>query len=356
MASDVNATIGAVALTGTGVTLGTASITIINGGSGYTGAPIVQFNPTNGGSGAAGTANIVNGQIVSINVTNAGTGYLTAPTVTILTGTGAAANTTLNTSGALDFSTLSATNVGFGLNVPNAGTVNSINFLEYLKTQGNGGISIIAGSGTGNTNALSSINVTNPGNGYTVVPTVTIDTTNNIGLPPTTQPYLGITNGSITLAPLNSASAGYTIGDVLELQDFQGSPRAPFNLLYPGTTGSNRFVVVTNVSPLTGGITGFEQSYNANSVLGVKVNTPGNGYTSASVVFGNDSTGSPSATGRVYLNVSSNAAPFAWTPTVPNMNATTATNQVVLVENPTLSTSGANNLIPGGVDIELRKR
>ncbi len=236
----------------------------------------------------------------------------------------------------------------FGLNVPNAGTVNSINFLEYLKTQGNGGISIIAGSGTGNTNALSSINVTNPGNGYTVVPTVTIDNTNSIGLPPSTQAYLGITNGSISLAPLNSASAGYTIGDVLELQDFQGSPRAPFNLLYPGTTGSNRFVVVTNVSPLTGQITQFEQSYNANSVLGVKVNTPGNGYTEARVAFGNDSTGSPSATGRVYLNVSSNAAPFAWTTTQPSMNATTATNQVVLVENATLSTSGTNNLIPGG--------
>ncbi len=113
LATDVNATIGAVALTGTGVTLGTASITISNGAVAILGAPIVQFNPTNGGSGAAGTANIVNGQIASINVTNAGTGYLSAPTVTILTGTGATAITALNTSGALDFSTLSATNVGF---------------------------------------------------------------------------------------------------------------------------------------------------------------------------------------------------------------------------------------------------
>lgn len=57
------------------------SITITNGGSGYTAAPTVTFSGGGGGSGATGTAVIQSGAVVSVTITNAGTGYTAAPTV-----------------------------------------------------------------------------------------------------------------------------------------------------------------------------------------------------------------------------------------------------------------------------------
>lgn len=74
-----------------GVTFQTvASATVVNGGSGYT-APVLTFMG-GGGSGAAGTATVVNGVITAVAISNAGTGYTSAPAITVTdtTGTGAA--------------------------------------------------------------------------------------------------------------------------------------------------------------------------------------------------------------------------------------------------------------------------
>jgi len=60
---------------------GVASVTITNGGSGYTTAPTVTF--TGGaGSGATATAVLTGGIVSAINITNPGTGYTSAPTFT----------------------------------------------------------------------------------------------------------------------------------------------------------------------------------------------------------------------------------------------------------------------------------
>jgi hypothetical protein len=56
--------------------------TMTNGGAGYTTVPQVQF-VGGGGSGAAGTASISNGQVTVITLTNAGSGYTSPPTVLI---------------------------------------------------------------------------------------------------------------------------------------------------------------------------------------------------------------------------------------------------------------------------------
>src|ERR1700757_296427 len=56
------------------------TITVTNGGSGFTSAPTVTFSG-GGGSGAAATATIANGVIISIQITNAGTGFTSAPTI-----------------------------------------------------------------------------------------------------------------------------------------------------------------------------------------------------------------------------------------------------------------------------------
>jgi len=60
---------------------GVASVTITNGGSGYTTAPTVTF--TGGaGSGATAVAVLTGGIVSAINITNPGTGYTSAPTFT----------------------------------------------------------------------------------------------------------------------------------------------------------------------------------------------------------------------------------------------------------------------------------
>jgi phage tail sheath protein FI len=81
---------GNAVLSGGGVT----AATIATQGSGYVTATVTFSLPNiTGGVRATGTATIVGGQITAIVITNAGSGYLTAPTVTITsdTGTGASA-------------------------------------------------------------------------------------------------------------------------------------------------------------------------------------------------------------------------------------------------------------------------
>ncbi|MEY4789781.1 MAG: hypothetical protein RLZ61_1999, partial [Planctomycetota bacterium] len=121
------------------------SLTVINVGSGY----------TNNGTGATPLS------LIPVNTTGAGS-----------TGAGGTVSVTLNASSPLDFSTLSATNVGFSFTVPNAATVNSLNYNDYIRTKGDGGIAISAGAGTGNVTGLSSIAVNTPGSGFTASPVV----------------------------------------------------------------------------------------------------------------------------------------------------------------------------------------
>jgi hypothetical protein len=58
------------------------SITVVNGGSGYTSAPKVIITG-GGGSGATATASVSGGAVTGITVNNAGLGYTSPPTVTI---------------------------------------------------------------------------------------------------------------------------------------------------------------------------------------------------------------------------------------------------------------------------------
>lgn len=73
---------------------GVASVTVSNGGSGYTSAPTVAFTG-GGGTGAAGTAVLGTGanegKVVSVTITNPGSGYTSAPTVAFSGGAGTGA-------------------------------------------------------------------------------------------------------------------------------------------------------------------------------------------------------------------------------------------------------------------------
>ena len=85
-------------------TVGFGLPTLINlvtsGGTGYGTAPTVGF-AGGGGTGAAGTAVIANGRVVSVYITNGGSGYTSWPTVT-LTGGGFSTAATLASAATLD--------------------------------------------------------------------------------------------------------------------------------------------------------------------------------------------------------------------------------------------------------------
>jgi hypothetical protein len=61
--------------------------TVTNGGSGYLTPPLVTFTG-GGGSGAAGSALISGGSVVSVTITNPGKGYTSAPTIVFTSGIG----------------------------------------------------------------------------------------------------------------------------------------------------------------------------------------------------------------------------------------------------------------------------
>lgn len=63
------------------------SITIVNGGSGFTTTPTLTITG-GGGTGATAEAQIFNGSIVQVTVTNIGDGYKSVPTVTVTGGGG----------------------------------------------------------------------------------------------------------------------------------------------------------------------------------------------------------------------------------------------------------------------------
>jgi hypothetical protein len=66
------------------------TITINNGGSGYTSPPAVQFSG-GGGSGAAAMAAVSGGRVTGMKITNAGSGYTAPPTITFSGGGGSGA-------------------------------------------------------------------------------------------------------------------------------------------------------------------------------------------------------------------------------------------------------------------------
>jgi hypothetical protein len=106
-----------------------ASVTITDGGSGYTSAPTVTFSGGGATTQAAGTAVVSGGVVTAVILTNPGAGYIAAPTITFSGGgattqANAAANltqqsATLNITGAVFTDNASTNAIGGG--VANAG-------------------------------------------------------------------------------------------------------------------------------------------------------------------------------------------------------------------------------------------
>jgi hypothetical protein len=70
------------------------TLTITNGGTGYTSAPTVEFVSTSGINAAATATINSDGEVESVTITNGGTGYKTNPTVNLTGGGGTGAAVT----------------------------------------------------------------------------------------------------------------------------------------------------------------------------------------------------------------------------------------------------------------------
>jgi hypothetical protein len=129
-----------------------ASVTVTNGGTGYTSAPTVTFSPPPaGGTTATGIAVITGGVVTAVTITNPGSGYTTPPTITITGGGGTCATATANLtpvtanltiSGAVisGNSALAAGTLGGGVGNAGTGTVTILNSLiENNFSAGTGG-------------------------------------------------------------------------------------------------------------------------------------------------------------------------------------------------------------------------
>jgi hypothetical protein len=110
-----------VVFTGTNTTIATAtavlsasvtSIAVSAGGTLYTSAPTVVFTG-GGGSGARATAVLTLGVVTSIVVTNSGTGYSTAPTISFTGGAGSGATATASITGSVASCTLVGGGTGY---------------------------------------------------------------------------------------------------------------------------------------------------------------------------------------------------------------------------------------------------
>ena len=131
-----------------------ASVTVVDGGFGYSSPPTIVF--TGSGSGAVAEATVLDGVIQSVTISIPGSGYLTAPTVAAATDR--ITSIQVVTSGRNYVTATAQVTISGGGGL--GGTVAAWGVTEDDSQITNGGV--------------YSLVVDNPGSGYTSVPTVTI--------------------------------------------------------------------------------------------------------------------------------------------------------------------------------------
>ena len=196
------------AVIGTG-TLATqiVSVTVDNGGFGYTTAPTIVFTSASG-SGATATCTVLNGAIAGITMTINGSGYLTVPTV--IAATDRITGFTINSWGKNYFSTPTVTISGGG----------SSNQATGAAVLTNAGVSSITVGNTG-------------GSGYTSQPTVTILDTS--------ARYLAISTSATN-------SAYQTVAGLTSPSAWTAASSTAKTNLYSLTYGGGTFVAVGGAS------------------------------------------------------------------------------------------------------------
>src|SRR6267143_3155283 len=194
------------------------SITITNGGSGYTSNPSVTFSGAAGSTSASASA-AVGAVVTGITLSSGGTGYSSGTTVNITdtagTGSGATAKPVL----AFGVASITVTSGGAGYSVGDV-----INF------NGGGGSGATATVATlGANGAIATVTVTNVGTGYSTAPAVS-----------------SITGpGVVSSIAVTSGGTGYAVNDLVNLTGGGGSG-ATAAVGAVGTGGVITSVTVTN--------------------------------------------------------------------------------------------------------------
>jgi hypothetical protein len=222
------------------------SITLLDGGAGYSEAPSVEIDFPDGADGATAVASIAGSPLNEIVVEQGGTGFDAAPTVTIDGGGGSGATGTATISGSKLLSII-VSNPGSGYTSP-----------PKVTLSGGGGTNGAAVSYIDETGIVSRIEITNYGDNYTSAPTVSLDAGQESG---------GATaTGTATLA-----------ADVVDFIDV-------------ATAGSG-YINAPEVQ-ITGDGTGATARSEINAdgeVINIVVTNGGSGYTSATVTIVPDS-------------------------------------------------------------------
>ena len=168
-----------------------ASITVIDGGRGYTSAPTLEIVPTLGGGGAQAVCTVLNGVIQEVIIVSTGAGYGAAPTVSVLTD---------------KVTQIIVDSFGSGYTAPPTVTL-----------VGGGASTAATATATLNNRGVSLITIDEDGNGegYTSVPEVVITDSN--------ARFVAIANGSQVNARLALSAApttNWTTGSLLPNSNF----------------------------------------------------------------------------------------------------------------------------------------
>jgi hypothetical protein len=200
-----------VVMTGTNTTIATAtstisasvtSIAVTANGSGYTSAPTVTFTG-GGGSGATATASIAT-IVSSLSVTTGGSGYTSAPTITFTGGGGTGASGTAVLTGSA-VTAITLTSLGSGYTSA-----------PTLTLTGGGGSGATATATI--TSIVQSVTVTNGGSGYTSTPTIGF--TGGGGSSATATATV---TGSVSSITLTGAGTGYSASPTISFTGGGGS-------------------------------------------------------------------------------------------------------------------------------------
>jgi hypothetical protein len=284
-----------------------SSVTVTNGGTGWSGAPTVTFfSPT--GGGATATAATSGGAITSVTVTNGGSGYTVPPTVTFSGGGGG--------SGATATANVSA---GGGTTVDTCATTSSVASVSFSAGSGwtsaptvtidaapGGGVTATATAAVSGGH-LTAITITNSGSGYTDIPTVSLSGGGGTGSNP--QAVMGPAECCISIAAAGLYSI-YTTSSKKAIakgtvtaggSGYSGGPTATI-------TGGGGSGATANVGISTGAVTS------------ITITNGGSGYTSTPTITitgtGSGATASLTMTDSI--------------PTVATINATCMVNTVTL--------------------------
>lgn len=294
------------------------SVTITNGGFGYTSAPTITAYGGSG-SGATFTSTVNAGVVVSIKITDPGSGYrpgdvvqlafsgggsndsavlqavLTAGTVDHITlldgGSGYTSVPTISFSGgagsgAAATATLTATGLG-GITVGAGGSGYTTAPAVIITGGGGTGAAATASIATG---AVTTIDITNAGSGYTSAPTITLSGGGGSGATATAA----LSPTSVASIALTSGGSGYTGTPSVIISGGGGSGATALSILNPGSVasvtivnGGNGFSGSPALTFEGGGGSGATATatLTGSSITSVTVTAGGSGYTSAPAII-----------------------------------------------------------------------